>query len=73
MTDIQYNQLFDDLGKVLKNQLIICAKLDRLQGDIDVIINNQLMSERQGKTDKTDIVSRLETLKKELNPISRTP
>jgi hypothetical protein len=70
MTDEQYNQIFKDLGIVIDNQKIICAKLDRLQGDMNVVINNQLITERNFKEFEKKTFSKLQNITNEVNEIT---
>ena len=41
MTTEQYNELIKQLGQVLDNQVILGNKLNTIQSNIHVIINNQ--------------------------------
>ena len=70
MTEEQYKQIFKDLGMVLSNQTIICAKLDRLQGDMNVVIDNQLITERNFKEFEKKTFSKLQNITNEVNEIT---
>ena len=70
MTEEQYKQIFKDLGMVLSNQTIICAKLDRLQGDMNVVIDNQLITERNFKEFEKKTFSKLQNITNEIDEIT---
>jgi hypothetical protein len=72
MTQEEYNkQFYDDLGKIINNQQIICAKLDTIQSDITVIIDNQLGASRHYNNTQETLISKLKTIQLDLDSISR--